>query len=113
MLTVLGRPRRCCDGLSRRELLQAGALSFFGGLLSPSPSTLQAASPKASAGRVKSVVLLDLFGGPSHLDTFDLKPLAPAEVRGTFRPIVTSLTGLHICEHLPRLAKWMHRTCLI
>jgi hypothetical protein len=113
MLTVLGRPRRCCDGLSRRELVQAGALSLFGSLLTPAISTLGAASPQRAAGRVKSVVLLDLFGGPSHLDTFDPKPNAPVEIRGSFKPIATSLPGFHICEHLPRLAKWMHRTCLI
>jgi hypothetical protein len=113
MLTVLGRPRRCCDGLSRRELLHAGALSLFGSLLTPPNSTAGAASPQPSTGRVKSVVLLDLFGGPSHLDTFDLKLQAPAEIRGTFKPIATSLTGLHICEHLPRLARWMHRASLI
>jgi hypothetical protein len=112
MLTVLGNPRCCCDGLSRREVLQAGALSFFGSLLLPSVSALGASS-RPPGGRVKSVVLLDLFGGPSHLDTFDLKPSAPAEIRGTFKPIATSLTGLQICEHLPRLARWMHRTCLI
>ncbi len=113
MLTVLGQPRRCCDGLSRRELLRAGALSLFGSLLAPPTPALAAGSPRPSGGRVKSVVLLDLFGGPSHLDTFDLKPLAPAEIRGAFKPIATSLTGLRVCEHLPRLAKWMHRICLI
>jgi hypothetical protein len=112
MLTVLGKPRRCCDGVSRRELLHAGALSFFGTLLTPL-STVRAASRQPSRGAVKSVVLLDLFGGPSHLDTFDLKPLGPVEVRGPFKPIATSLTGVRICEHLPRLARWMHRTALI
>src|SRR5207247_6524489 len=104
MLTVLGKPRRCCDGYSRRELLQAGALSLFGSLLAPPVSTLRAANPRLSGGRATSVVLLDLFGGPSHVDTFDPKPLAPAEIRGTFRTIATSLPGLRICEHLPRLA---------
>ncbi len=113
MLTVLGKPRRCCDGFSRRELLQAGALSLFGRLLAPPISTLRAASPQLSGGRATSVVLLDLFGGPSHLDTFDPKPLAPVEIRGTFKPIATSLPGLHICEPLPRLARWMHRASLI
>jgi hypothetical protein len=113
MLTVLGGPRCCCDGLSRREVLRAGALSLFGSLLAPALPPLGAAGPRPPAGPVKSVVLLDLFGGPSHLDTFDLKPLAPVEVRGTFKPIATSLTGLRICEHLPRLAQWMHRACLI
>src|SRR5579871_734972 len=113
MITVLGKARRCCDGFSRRELLQAGALSLFGGVLSPPVSALGAASAARGTGRVKSVVLLDLFGGPSHLDTFDPKPLAPAEIRGTFKPIGTSVPGLHICEHLPRLARWLHRTALI
>src|SRR6266404_2358829 len=113
MLTVLGKPRRCCDGFSRRELLQAGALSLFGSVLTPALSTIQGASPERSGCRARSVVLLDLFGGPSHLDTFDPKPLAPVEIRGTFKPIATSLPGLHICEHLPRLARWMHRTALI
>jgi hypothetical protein len=113
MLTVLGRPRRCCDGLSRRELLQAGALSLFGSVLTTPHSRLHAASSQSSVGRVKSVLLLDLFGGPSHLDTFDLKPEAPAEIRGTFKPIATSLPGLRVCEHLPRLAKWMHRMAVV
>jgi len=108
MLSVLGRPRRACDGLSRREILQAGALSLFGGTF------LNAGVPApASSAKAHSVILLDLFGGPSHIDTFDLKPSAPAEVRGQFRPIASSLTGLQVSEHLPRLAKWMHRLSLI
>jgi hypothetical protein len=57
--------------------------------------------------------LVNLFGGPSHLDMFDMKPEAPAEVRGEFRPIATSVPGLQICEHLPRISKWMHRATLI
>jgi hypothetical protein len=113
MLTVLGKPRRCCDGFSRRELLHAGALSLFGSVLAPPMSTIQGASSRPSGFRAKAVVLLDLFGGPSHLDTFDPKPLAPAEIRGTFKPIATSVPGLHICEHMPKLARWMHQTCLI
>ena len=56
---------------------------------------------------------MNLFGGPSHLDMFDMKPEAPAEIRGEFRPIATSVPGLQICEHLPRLATWMHRATLI
>ena len=65
------------------------------------------------APRIRSVVLLNLFGGPSHLDMFDLKPDAPAEIRGEFKPIDTSLPGLRICEHLPLTARWMHRSTLI
>jgi hypothetical protein len=64
-------------------------------------------------GKARSVILLDLFGGPSHLDTFDPKPAAPPEVRGEFSTIATSLPGVRVCEHLPRVARWLHRTCLI
>src|SRR5262249_37939601 len=56
---------------------------------------------------------LNLIGGPSHIDTFDMKPNAPVEIRGEFRPIQTSLPGLRICEHLPRTARVMDRACLI
>src|SRR5437899_11928529 len=91
MLTVLGKPRRCCDGFSRRELLQAGALSLFGSVLPPALSTIQGASRERSGHRARSVVLLDLFGGPSHLDIFHPKRLPPVETRGTFTPIATSL----------------------
>src|SRR5439155_25263227 len=91
MLTVLGKPRRCCDGVSRRELLQAGALSFFGTLLAPPLSTLRAASPQPSASRVKSVLLLDLFGGPGQLDSCDSKPRAPGGIRGMLQQCTASL----------------------
>jgi arylsulfatase A-like enzyme len=60
-----------------------------------------------------ATILLNLFGGPSHLDMFDMKPDAPAEVRGEFRPIGTSLSGLQVCEHMPRIARWMHKATLI
>ena len=85
MLTVLGQPRRCCDGQTRRELLQAGALSLFGSLLTPTLLPAETARPRRPAARARSVVLLDLFGGPSHLDTFDLKPDSPPEIRGPFQ----------------------------
>ncbi len=112
MLTLLGSPRRCCDGLSRRELMRVGALSLFGGLLQPLPAPAITRNSRTS-GKARSVILLDLFGGPSHLDTFDPKPAAPPEVRGEFSAIATSLPGVQVCEHLPRLARWLHRTCLI
>src|SRR5262245_13824812 len=107
MLTLLGQPRSACDGLTRRDLLRVGALSLFGALL---PQPLRA---NESSGRALSVILIDLFGGPSHLDMFDLKPDAPPEVRGEFKPVATSLPGLQVCEHLPLTARWTHRTCLI
>jgi hypothetical protein len=107
MLSILGRPATTCDGVTRREVLQAGALGLLGGLLGG-----PAVAAKQNA-RAKSVVVFNLFGGPSHIDMFDLKPDAPAEIRGDFNPIDTSLAGVQICEHMPRIAKLMHRTTLI
>ena len=72
---------------------------MFGTLLTPGLAS--AAQPLA---RAKSVVLFNLFGGPSHIDMFDLKPDAPVEIRGEFKPIDTSVPGLQICEHMPRIA---------
>ena len=109
MLSVLGRGPKLCDGLTRREILRVGGLSLLGGLTVP--RLLQSAERRS--GRAKSVILFNLLGGPSHLDMFDLKPSAPAEVRGEFKPIATSLPGVHICEHLPNTAKLMHKACLI
>jgi len=88
-------------------------LSLFGSMTLP--RLLQAAAhvPQRSSARARSIILLNLFGGPSHLDMFDMKPDAPAEVRGEFRPIATSLPGVQVCEHLPRIAQWMHKATLI
>jgi hypothetical protein len=78
------------------------------------PRLLEAsATSTPRRGRARSVILFNLLGGPSHMDMFDMKPDAPAEVRGEFRPIQTSLPGLDICEYLPRTARWMHRAALI
>lgn len=67
----------------------------------------------AGAGRAKACILLFMWGGPSQLDTFDLKPQAPAEVRGPFQPIATSVAGLQVCEHFAQLASRMDRVALI
>jgi len=112
MLRILGSAKATCDGLTRREALQAGALSLFGGL-TLSNTSLAATSVDRRSGRAKAVILLDLFGGPSHIDMFDLKPQAPEEIRGPFKPIATSLPGVQICEHMPRIAKMMHKLCTI
>lgn len=115
MLSILGQPKTLCDGVSRRELMRVGALSLFGGMTLP--RLLRGADAtrgqKGGRGPAKSVILFNLLGGPSQQDMFDLKPLAPAEVRGEFRPIDTSLPGLQVCEHLPNTARWMHKACLI
>ena len=89
-------------GLTRRELLQVG----YSGLLGIGLPSLLARQARAEAKprRAKSVILIFLTGAPSHLDMFDLKPNAPVEVRGTFRPIATRAVGVQVCEHLPQLA---------
>jgi hypothetical protein len=94
-----------CDGLTRREVLRAGAVGL-GGLTLPALLRLEhAAAAAGRKARARSVVLLFLSGGPSQLDMWDLKPEAPAEIRGTFKPIATNVPGVRICEHLPRLAR--------
>lgn len=110
MLRILGRAATACDGVTRREVLRAGALTLFGGLALPAVAAAKATRPAAKA---KSVILLDLFGGPSHLDMFDPKPDAPKEIRGEFGVIDTALPGVKVSEHLPRLARWLDRTSLI
>src|SRR5438270_11279016 len=112
MLSILGRGARLCDGITRREALRVGGLSLFAGMSLPRLLQASSASP-LRRGKAKSVVLFNLLGGPSHMDMFDMKPDAPVESRGEFRPIRTSLPGLDICEHLPRTARWMHRAALI
>jgi hypothetical protein len=90
-------------GLTRRELLQVG----YTGLLGIDLSSLlarPALSAEAQPHKAKSLILIFLTGAPSHLDTFDMKPDAPPEVRGEFKPIASKVVGLPVCEHLPRLA---------
>ena len=101
-------------GVSRRELLQVGYSGLLGlGLPSLlSRRTLAAGSPHV-ASPPKSVLIVFLTGAASHHDTFDMKPDAPAEIRGEFKPISTSVPGTQICEHLPQLAARAHRYALI
>jgi hypothetical protein len=115
MLRVLGNPRRFCDGITRREALTAGALSVLGAGFTL-PDLLAAEErrdPTARPGKAKSVLLLYLHGGAPTQDMFDLKPAAPVEVRGEFKPIATSAPGVQVCEHLPRTSRWMHRCAVI
>src|SRR5688572_22390581 len=101
--------------LSRRGLLGFGGLGALGfAPLSPPASGAAAPAPGGPAfGAARSVIFISLYGGPSHVDMWDLKPDAPAEVRGPFRPIRTRVPGLEICEHLPRLAGLADRYTLI
>jgi len=115
MITMLGSPRRCCDGITRRECLQAGALSALGGLFGL-PSLLDAEEARgfsARPGKAKSVIVLYLMGGAATQDMFDMKPAAPEGVRSEFKPIATRVPGLQICEHLPRSAQWMHKAAIV
>lgn len=100
-------------GISRRHLLRFGGSSLFGSVLLPRLSNAGESNIQRPSGRAKSVILFNLLGGPSQLDMFDMKPNAPAEVRGEFKPISTSVPGLQICEHLPKIARLMHKVALI
>jgi hypothetical protein len=94
-------------------VLQVGAAGLLGLTL---PRLLQArARPRARAltPRADSCILVFLNGGPSHLDMWDMKPAAPPEIRGEFKPIATSVPGVQFSEHLPRLARLMHRCTLV
>ncbi len=96
---------------SRRSFLQVGALAV-GGLTLPNLLRLRAAQP-AAAKRKKSVILIWQAGGPSHIDMYDLKPNAPAEVRGEFKPISTNVPGIQIGEHLPNQAKLFDKLSVV
>jgi hypothetical protein len=113
MLTFLGdSDLRFCRGLTRRNFLQVGSLGL-GGLSLAELLKLRAsgsASPRASA---KAVIYVYLWGGPSHIDTYDMKPNAPVEIRGEFAPIRTNVPGFDICEYLPLQARIADKLALI
>src|SRR5205823_11327892 len=89
--------------LTRREWLRLGGLAGLGLAASPCAA---ASAPKAPGfGRAKSVLLLYASGGQSQIDTWDMKPDAPEEIRGAFRPIATTVPGTRLCEHMPKLAR--------
>ncbi|MBI1310126.1 DUF1501 domain-containing protein [bacterium] len=124
MLIVKGHRKRVCSGTTRRDLLRAGGLGLFGlstaQLLAAeqvrqSPAHLQGltSGDDFPAGRAKSVLFVYLFGGPSQLETLDLKPEASAELRGPFLPIASRTPGLRICEHLQRTAALSNRFAVI
>src|SRR5262249_18342059 len=102
MIDVVGRSYRCCDGVSRRTLLRAGVLTAARLTL---PDLLRLRAEAAEARKDTAAILLWLGGGQSHIDMWDLKPEAPAEFRGDFKPIPTNVPGVQISEHFPRQAK--------
>lgn len=114
MLRVLGSPKRLCTGVTRRESLVAGGLSLFGLSLA---DRLRASDRPAPAdphfGRAKACILLYLYGSPSQLELADMKPDAPVEIRGEFKPIRSTLPGCDVCELLPHTARVMDRVTVV
>ena len=102
MFSFHGQSQRFCDRFARRDFFRIGGLAIGGLTL---PKLLQA--EQASAGRAtgKSIINIYLAGGPTHLDTFDLKPTAAREFRGEFQPIPTNVPGMQICELMPKLSQ--------
>jgi Protein of unknown function (DUF1501) len=115
MFSRSGLPGGLWDGLTRRELLRVGGLSLLG--LDMADLARLRAAPAATPAAAKrcrnACVFFFLFGGPSHIDLWDMKPDAPAGIRGDFRPAATRVPGIRVCEHLPRLAGVMDRVCLL
>ncbi len=96
--------RSLCTGPNRREFLQFGSVAVAAGVGGVSPRMVRAGTEPTSTSNDPAVIFIWLPGGPPHQDTFDMKPDAPAEYRGEFKPIRTNVPGLDICEHMPKLA---------
>src|SRR5262245_27667282 len=112
MWTVVGKSFRACDGISRRTMLQVGALAGTG-LALPDLFRRRRQAAGSEAPKQRSAILVYLPGGPSHFETFDPKPEAPLDIRGPYSPIATSVPGVQISETLPQLAALAHRYSLI
>jgi hypothetical protein len=109
MLTLWGKQQKFCDGLSRRNFLKIGALGA--GLTLAEMLRVRALAGTGSSN--KSAIMIFLPGGPPHLDMYDLKPDAPPEFRGEFKPIATNVPGVRICELFPRQAKMWDKLAVI
>jgi hypothetical protein len=112
MIGVRPTRRRLCSGVSRREILRLGALGPLGLTLPHLLARRAESAPAGPFGRARSCILFFQEGGLAHQDSWDIKPEAPAEVRGEFGAIRNSIGGL-ICEHMPELARVAHRYALI
>lgn len=117
MLTIHDRGSRLCDGLTRRQWLRAGSLGLFGLTMPVLLQGRSAAAAPAGAGqafgRAKSCILLGLLGGPPQHETWDPKPDAPAEIRGPFKPITSSVPGLMVGELMPKTARLAHHCAVL
>src|SRR3954464_13943453 len=101
----------CCDGIARRDFLRIGLAGGAG--LSLANYLRLAEAGEVQPSKAKAAIYIHLAGGPSHMDTFDLKPESPSEVRGTFNPIKTNVEGIEISEHLPKLAQCADKFALL
>jgi len=113
VLKIQGRPQQVCNGLTRRNLLEVGGAGLFGLSLPQLLAAEAGSKSSARSARAKSVMFLYLFGGPSQLETFDMKPDAPSTVHGPFNPIDSRTPGLRISEHLPQLAQRSDKYCVL
>jgi hypothetical protein len=112
MLAFLGKRQKFCDGLHRRNFLKIGA--FGAGLSLADVLRLKAqAGTTGSPTKIRSAIMVYLPGGPPHMDMYDLKPDAPAEFRGEFKPIATNVPGVQICEHFPLQAKMFDQLAVV
>jgi uncharacterized protein (DUF1501 family) len=110
VLSIPGETHSFCDRIPRRNFLRIGGLAL-GGL---SMAAIFRAEARAGISRSKkAVIMIFLSGGPPHQDMVDLKPDAPAEIRGEFQPIATNVPGIEICEHLPLLARMTDKLAII
>jgi len=113
MLNVGRVPVPVCHGFTRRSFLQAGSAGLAG-LTLPTLLNLQSAGAvDDKAAKIRNCITIFLVGSPGHLDTWDMKPEAPAEIRGKFSPIETNVPGISICEHFPLMSRMMHKVALI
>ena len=103
--------------LTRRRLLDFAATGPLGlslaGLWQAQAAASAPSAPRFGTKTIRACILVFYYGGPSHIDTYDMKPKAPAEVRGEFKPISTTVPGVQICEHLPRMAHLMNKVALV
>ena len=100
-----------CDGFRRRDFLACGVAGL--GLSLPSFLQRTALGEVDGKAKARAAIFVQLAGGPSHIDTFDLKPEAPDTYRGQFKPISTNVGGIEICEHLPKLAQCADKFALL
>lgn len=113
MLTIYGRKQPFCDGISRRSFVKIGGFALGSQCGFTLPDLLRAETASGNRSQHKALINIYLPGGPPHQDTWDLKLDAPAEIRGAFDPIATSLPGVQICELFPRIAAMMDKLAII